>query len=801
MRTLWQDLRFGARALRKKPGFAAVAVVTLALGVGANTAIFSVVNAVLLRPLPYPESERLVRLYEKRPKLGRTRNVVSAPDFIDWRAQSRTFDGMAAYTGWGASLSGQGEPQQITGELASADLFGVLRAEPLLGRAFTAEEDRPGAPRVVVISHGLWQRRFGADPSAVGRPVTLNGESYTVVGVMPPAFQFPDAETEAWAPLALDPQDQSTRGSHFLNVVARLKPGVSVEQAQAEMDTIAARLERQYQVNTGHGVNVFALHDEVVGGVRRSLFVMLGAVGFVLLIACANVANLLLVRAAARRKEIAVRTALGASRWRVVRQLLTENLLLFVGGGALGLLLAVWGVDLLVAVSPPGTPRVHEIGADAWVFGFTFLISLLTGLVFGLLPALQASKPDLHGALKEGGRDTAGGGGRSRLRGLLVVAEVASAMILLVGAGLLLKSFARLRQVSPGFDTANVLTMQLSLPQSRYPDEARQADFLRQVLRRLEALPGVRAAGAVAGLPLTGNFASRYFEIEGRPPRPAGEGLNTNFNLASPGYFRALGVPVIAGRQFDERDAAGAPEVVVINETMARRFWPDEDPLGKRLRIANNPWRTVVGVVADVKNDGLSAEPKPEMFYPLLQEPLPFMTIVVRADVEPKSLAPAVAREVRAVDADEPVYDVKTMDERLAESVSPQRLTALLVGFFAALAMTLAGVGIYGVVAYSVAQQTREIGVRVALGAQKGDVIRLVLRRGLSLSLAGVGLGLAGAFALTRVMLGLLYDISPTDPATFAGVAVVLIAVALLACLVPARRATKVDPMVALRYE
>jgi putative ABC transport system permease protein len=801
MRTLLQDVRYAARVLVRQPGFAAVAVLTLALGVGANTAIFSVVNAVLLRPLPFAEPDQLVRVYEKRPKLGRTRNVVSAPDFIDWRGQSQTFDSMAAYNGWGASLTGDGEPQRITGALASADLFRVLRAEPMLGRAFAAEEDRPGAPRVVVISHGLWRRRFGADPSAVGKAVTLGGEPYTVVGVMPPAFQFPDPETEVWAPLALDPQDQSSRGSHYLSVVARLKTGVTREQAQAEMDAIAGRLEQQYQVNTGHGVNVFALHDEVVGGVRKSLFVLLGAVGFVLLIACANVANLLLARGAARQAEIAVRTALGASRWRVVRQLLTESLLLFVWGGALGLLLAVWGVDLFVALSPPGTPRVHEIRADAWVFGFTFLVSLATGVVFGLLPALQASKPDLHAALKEGGRDRLGGGSRTRLRGLLVVAEVASAVVLLVGAGLLLKSFVRLRQVSPGFDTANVLTMQLSLPPSRYRDGASQAAFFRQLLQRVEALPGVRAAGAVAGLPLTGNMASRYFEIEGRPPRPAGEGLNANFNLASPGYFRALGVPLVSGRQFDERDASGAPEVVVVNETMARRFWPDEDPLGKRLRIANNPWRTVVGVVADVKNDGLSAEPKPEMFYPLLQSPLPFMTLVVRTDTDPKTLAAAVGREVRAVDADEPVYDVKTMDERLAESVSPQRLTTLLVGVFAALAMTLAGVGIYGVISYSVAQRTREMGVRMALGAQKGDVLKLVLRQGLLLALAGVLIGLAGAFALTRVMSGLLYGVSVTDPATFAGVAVMLTAVALVACLVPALRAARVDPMVALRYE
>ncbi|HEX8292223.1 MAG TPA: ABC transporter permease, partial [Pyrinomonadaceae bacterium] len=547
---------------------------------------------------------------------------------------------------------------------------------------------------------------------------------------------------------------------------------------------------------------VALVEDEVVGDVRRRLFLLLGAVGFVLLIACANVANLLLARGASRHTEIAIRTALGAARLRVVRQLLTESLLLAFAGGMLGLLLSAWGVDSLVKLIPADMPRVGEIGVDRWVFGFTSLVSVSTGVLFGLLPALQVSKGNLHDALKEGGRSPLSGSSRqSRLRGFLVVTEVAAALILLIGAGLLAESFVRLRRVSPGFDPSNVLTMQLSLPPAKYKEPQRQAAFLQQVLQRAESLPGVKAAGAVVGLPLGGNVASRYFQIEGRPPRPAGEGLNTNFNLASPNYFRALGVPLKSGRYFDEHDAAGATEVVVINETMARRFWPDEDPLGKRLRIAENPWRTVVGVVGDVKNDELSAETKPEMFYPLAQSPLPFMTLVVRSDTDPTALVAAVRGAVREVDKEQPVYDVKTMEQRVAESVSSLRLTALLVGLFAVLAVTLAAIGIYGVISYSVTQRTHEIGVRVALGARGVDVLRLVVGHGMRLVLVGVGLGLVGALALTRLVSSFFFGVSAADPAVYAGVSLLLLAVALLACLVPARRAAKTDPMVALRYE
>ena len=799
LESLLQDVRYGARVLARNRGFTAVAVLTLALGIGANSAIFSVVNSVLLRPLPFAAPDRLVRVYEKRLKLGRTRNVVSAPDFLDWREQSSVFEAVSAYTGWNAALTSGDEPRQVTGTVASADLFQVLRAAPMLGRVFTAEEDKPGAGRVVVISHRMWKGLFGSDPSVVGKTVRLDGEGYTVVGVMPADFEFPDRGSELWAPLALSAQEPGNRGSHYLNVVARLKDGVTLGKAQAEMEAVAARLEQQHPVNVGHGVNVFPLHDEVVGAVRPALLLLLGVVGFVLLIACANVANLLLARGASRHTEIAIRTALGAARLRVVRQLLTESLLLAFAGGMLGLLLSAWGVDSLVKLIPADMPRVGEIGVDRWVFGFTSLVSVSTGVLFGLLPALQVSKGNLHDALKEGGRSPLSGSSRqSRLRGFLVVTEVAAALILLIGAGLLAESFVRLRRVSPGFDPSNVLTMQLSLPPAKYKEPQRQAAFLQQVLQRAEALPGVKAAGAVVGLPLGGNSASRYFQIEGRPPRPAGEGLNTNFNLASPNYFRALGVPLKSGRYFDEHDAAGAAEVVVINETMARRFWPDEEPLGKRLRIGENPWRTVVG---DVKNDELSAETKPEMFYPLAQSPLPFMTLVVRSDADPAALVAAVRGAVREVDKEQPVYDVKTMEQRVAESVSSRRLTALLVGLFAVLAVTLAAIGIYGVISYSVTQRTHEIGVRVALGARGVDVLRLVVGHGMRLVLVGVGLGLAGAFALTRLVSSFFFGVSAADPAVYAGVSLLLLAVALLACLVPARRAAKTDPMVALRYE
>jgi putative ABC transport system permease protein len=796
-----KDIRFAIRGLIKRPGFTVVAVLTLALGIGANTAIFSVINGVLLRPLPFAEADKLVRVYEKRLKLGRQRNVASAPDFIDWRNQNRVFEDIAAYAPWSTNLTGGDEPMRLSGTVTSASLFSVLGVRPQLGRTFLAEEDQPNGNRVVMLSHGLWQRRFGSDPGVVGRSIVLNGASFTVVGVMPSGFEFPSKETELWAPLGLDPSNQEGRGSHYLDVVARLKPGVTLQQAQSNMDAIAGELEKQYQVNTGHGVNIFPLYEEIVGSVRTALLVLLGAVGLVLLIACANVANLLLVRTVSRQKEIAIRTTLGASRRRIIQQLLTESILLGLLGGALGLLLAVWGTDLLINISPSNMPRISEITIDYRVLGFTFAISLLTGVIFGLLPALQALRFNINESLKSEGRGVVGSSGRNRARSVLIVTEIALALVLLVGAGLLIKSFKRLGEVDPGFKPDNVMTMQLSLPRAKYGKPEQQSAFIQQVLERVEAVPGVGSASVVAAPPFGGFTASRYFQIEGRPPRPAGEGFNAGYNSASPNYFQTLGIPLRRGRDFTGQDVMGTPEVVIINEAMARRFWPDEDAIGGRLRIGEDAWRTVVGVVGDVRHTGLDEEPKPEMFYPYLQSPLSFMTLMVRSTTDEQSLRASIQREIRAVDPDLPVYGIKSMEQLISESVSPRRLNMILLTTFAIVALVLAALGIYGVMAYSVSQRTHEIGIRMALGAQRGDVLKMIVGQGMILTLTGIGIGLAASFGLTRLMASLLYGVTATDPLTFIVVALVLGTVALMASFIPARRATRVDPMEALRYE
>jgi len=801
LENLSQDIRYGVRMLLKHPGFTLIAVVALALGIGANSAIFSVVNAVVLRPLAYAEPERLVMVWEKRPRQNRERNPVSPADFFDWRNENKVFEQMAAVDARDFNLTGMDQPERILGSVVSANFFQTLGVAPLLGRAFLPEEDHLGANRVAVLSYGLWQRRFNSDPGIVGKTLALNGESYEVVGVMPARFQFLSSQFELWTPLVFSDAEASARGSHSLAVVARLKPSVKLEQARAEMDTIARRLEQQYQVNAGHYTNVIPLHEAIVGNVRLALYVLLGAVGFVLLIACANVANLLLARAASRQKEIAVRTALGATRTRIVRQLLTESVLLSLVGGALGLLLAMWGVELLVALLPPEAPRASEINLDGRVLGFTFAVSLLTGLVFGLAPALASSKPDLNDALKEGGRTAAGGFKRNRIRGLFVVAEVALALVLLIGAGLLIKSFMRLREVNPGFDPQNVLTMQLSVPKAKYPDNKQIAAFFQETLQRVGNVPGVTEAGAVSSLPLSGSGATRFFAIDGGPPTPPGQGPNAGYDVASPGFFGALKIPLLNGRDFTERDNADAPPVVVINETMARRFWPGEDVIGKRLAIGGQPWRTIVGVVGDVRHSSLDAEPRPQMYFSYLQDTLPFMSLAVRTTTDPASMVAALRSEIHAIDKDQPVFAIKTMNEVLARSVSQRRLYMTLLGIFAGIALLLAAVGIYGVMSYSVTQRTHEIGIRMALGARSSDVLRLVVGQGMTLALVGVVAGLIAALAMTRVIASLLYGVSATDPATFAIVSVVLTTVALLACYIPARRATKVDPMIALRHE
>ncbi|HVG29694.1 MAG TPA: ABC transporter permease [Pyrinomonadaceae bacterium] len=798
----WQDVRYGARGLLKSPGFAAAAVLVLALGIGANSAIFSVVNAVLLRSLPYQNPERLVWVGGNI-RGGNPRASVSPPDFLDYRAQNNSFEEFAASTSIPVplNLTGAGEPERLTGSVVTTNYFRAFGVKPLVGRTFNPEDERTvsSAP-AVVLSHGLWQRRFGADPAVVGKSVLIDGKSATIIGVAPQSFQYP-AGTEIWAPLSFDNPEMKVRRAHFLRPVGLLKPDVTLAQAQAEMDVIAGRLEQQYpDSNTKWSLNLVPLQEQVVGNVRASLWVLLGAVGFVLLIACANVANLMLARATARHKEIAIRTALGASRARVVRQLLTESLLLSLLGGALGVLLAVWSVDALVALAQGIVPRAAEIGVDSRVLGFTLAVSVLTGAIFGLLPALRASKPDLNEVLKEGGRSSVGVR-HGRVRSSLVVAEVALALMLLVGSGLLIRSFVGLQRVNPGFEAENVLTLRLSLARAKYPKAEQAAAFFDQLQQRVAALPGVVAVGTVSELPLSGQPNDNYFTIAEHPPQDARQQVTADFRRANHDYFRAMSIPVLRGRPFTEQEARADAKVVVINETLATTFFPGEDPLGKHLVIDTGaPTQfEIVGVVGDVRHRSLEQGVYQMMYVPSLQ--VGNNNLVIRTASNPAGLAAAVRQQVAAIDRDQPVSAIRTMTDVLSESVGQQRFRTMLLAAFAAVALVLAAVGIYGVISYSVTQRTHEIGVRMALGAQRRDVVRLIVRGGLALTLLGVALGLAGSFALTRVMSGLLFGVSATDPATFAGITALLTSVALLACYLPARRATKVDPMVALRYE
>ena len=812
MEGLLKEIRYAIRGLLKQPGFTAIAVITLALGIGANTAMFSVINAVLLRPLPYHEPDRLVTIWEESPQRGMYEIPVSFANLRDWIDQNHVFDQISAYTFTNLNLTGAGEPARLDTLRSSANLFSLIGAKPMLGRVFVPEEDKEGASHVVILGHGLWQSRFGSDPRIVGQTLTLNNQSYTVVGVMSSGFNFPvgfgylgkviNDPIDLYVPLAASGKE-SARGNYSFFSIGRLKPGVTIEQARAEMTTIESRLEQQYpEGNSGIGVKLVSTQEQTVKEIRPALLVLLGAVAFLLLIACANIANLLLARATARQKEMAIRAALGASRGRVLRLLLTESLTLSLVGGCLGFLLAVWGTRALIGLAPDNIPRMNEIGVDARVYGFTLAVSIVTGLLFGLIPALHAARPDLNDALKDASKGALANSAGKRTRGVLVALEVALSLVLLIGAGLMIKSFLRLQQMNLGFNPDHVLAVNLSLSSSRYPEERQQSAFFTDVLERLRTLPGVTAAGATTGLPLTLSLSGSDFRIEGQPEPEAGKEMIINTRSVSPGYFGTLGISLVKGRDFDDRDKNDAPGAAIINQDLARIYFSNEDPVGKRITFDDGQsWLSIVGIVGDVKQLGLDSTAKPEVYFPYLQVTSPSMSIVVRTSAEPSSLAAAVKSQIQMVDKDLPITAAKTMEQLLAESVSGRRFNMLLLTVFAAVALVLAVVGIYGVMSYTVTRRTHEIGIRVAIGAQPRDVFRMVIGHGMKLALIGVVLGLLGAFGLTRLMESMLFGVAPTDPTTFVSISVLLSVVALVACYLPGRRATRVDPLVALRCE
>jgi putative ABC transport system permease protein len=803
IRDIWQDLRYGARSLRKNPGFTAIAVMTLALGIGANTAIFSVVNGVLLRHLPYPESDRLMMVHGISLRAANEKPPLCAADFLDWKSQNHIFESVAGFSSSRFNYTGGETPERIEGAWVTADFFSTIGVQPALGRAFLPEEGLPGAPPTVVISDGFWRRYLGSSPNVIDQQITLNARAFTILGVMPSDFLFPAKETELWAADRLAP---TRRGPYYMWGLGRLSPGATLEQAQSEMDMIARQVQEQIKSPARDWTwTAISLEERIVGEIRPALLVLLAAVFFVLLIACANIANLLLARATAREKEMSVRIALGASRERLLRQLFTESLLLAVVGAAAGLPLAIWGVRLLVALSPADFPRLQEINVDGSVLGFTLLVAVACGLIFGLAPALQSSRLNLNESLKEGGRG-ADGSGRRRIRSALVVTEIAFSLMLLVGAGLMVKSFMKLQNVSPGFQTDHILTMHLTLPRARYDSNEKINNYNRQLIERVSAVRGVEAAGLSISLPPDHLEVSDSFSIEGKPSPPGSSEPSFPIVLTSPEYFATLGVPLLQGRGFNATDREGSPPVVIINQTLSERYFPDENPIGKRLKVGGadrprNPWMEIVGVVGDVKYSGLQAQREPAYYTPLAQDVWGAAYLVVRTSVNPTSLAPAIREQIWELDKDIPIANLATMDQLLAESVAQPRFRTLLLGIFAALALVLASVGIYGVISYSVTQRTHEIGIRMALGARARDVMTLVIRQGMALAFIGVGIGLAASLALTRLMESLLFEVSTTDEATFAGVAALLIAVAVLACWIPARRASRVDPMAALRNE
>ena len=808
MLMLWQDFRYGLRMLAKSPGFSAVVILTLALGIGANTAIFSVVSAVLLEPLPYPQPDRLVAIVHVNLQSGEIGKAQSYPDFVDLRTQSKSLEAAAAYDDSSVTLTGMGDPVHLNTGIFSADMFNVLREPPMLGREFTAAEDKPGT-HVVMLSYRLWKTRFGGDPKVTDKQIVLDGKPYVVAGVMPADFQFPldEQPVDLWTSIAVEgAESRAERGSHFLRVIGRLRNGVTLAAANAETAEIAARLEKQYPDTNGHwGMSLQPEIDELVGDVRPAMLMVLGAVGLLLLIACANAANLLLARAAGRQREMAIRASLGAGKRRILRQLLTESVMLSLAGGALGLLLSVWGTAALVNLPSLGIPRLASAGVDLRALVFTLAVSIFTGVLFGLAPAFHAARFNLFGTLKEGGRTATEGAGRSRVRSLLVVSQVSLAVVLLIGASLLLESMFHLLHQSPGFDPQGVLAFSLDLPDTRYSKPPQSADFFKEVLTRMRAVPGVQHASAAMPLPLTDNSLRTSFEIEGRPMAKS-DLPRTQIRAVGLDYFKTMRIPLLAGREFTARDDRNASHVIIINQTLARKFFPNENAIGKHMKPGMSGGKSdsmceIVGVVGDVKHRNLWQSPDPESYVPYDQNPIGGMDVVVRAGGDPMTLLPALRAQVLALDPELPIYKVKRMEDYLAASVAQRRFTSLLCSIFAGAGLLLAVVGLFGVMTYSVAQRTHEIGVRMAVGAEKADVWRMILREALGITVAGIAVGLLGALGLSSILKSQLFGVRATDPLTFLGVVATLVLVALLACSIPARRATRVDPIVALRYE
>jgi putative ABC transport system permease protein len=810
MNNLLQDIRFAIRLFLKSPGLTLVAIITLALGIGLNTAIFSMVNFILLNPFPFPNSNRLVAAWEKPPDSDR--NEVAPANFVDWSSQSTSFENMAAISFWSANLTGVDTPERLQGFQVSPSLFPMLAVTPYLGRSFLPDEATPGKDQIAVLSFELWQRRFGADPHIINSTISLNGIPHTVVGVMPRGFQV-YRQADLWVPLAFTPEEKANREFHYLIVMGRLKPSVTIEQAQGEMSSIATNLQRIYpKTNTDQGIKLISLFDQTVVNIRPALVMLQAAVAFILLIACVNLANLMLARSTTRRKEIAIRLAMGASRRRLIRQLLTETTLLALLGGVAALVLAIWCVKLQIANTPPDIlyvlPRLSQVGVDPLAFIFTLVVSVLVGILFGVAPAMQASRVDINETLKEGGRGEEGEQ-RRPLRSMLVVAEITVSVILLVIIGLVSRSFMRLMDVNPGFDRQNVLSMNLSLPKNKYPDPPAIASFYRRVLDGINAAPGVDSAAITSNLPLGGTSMAKTFTLEDHPISDPSQELLFNYRIVSPGYFKALGITLLKGRDLSRLDVAGASGVAVINERMMHKFWPDQDPLGRHIKLggaeSTKPWLSIVGVVSDIKSSSLDKGPTSEIYLPFEQAPIADMTLVVKTQTEPMSSAGTVRREIMSVDPDQPVYGVKSMQQVIADSVPTQRLSMTYLGIFGVVALLLVSIGIYGVMSYSVAQRRHEIGIKMALGAQPGDVLRGVVGQGMKLVGIGLGIGLVIAFVIdwlmTSGMLGfnLLFGLSAGDPVTFASVLAVLVAIGLAATYLPARRAMKVNPIATLR--